>query len=201
MNILTEPLPAHVEIGGLLFPINTDFRVGIEFEIITQKNNQDIAKWFELYFEPGNYPLHDIEGAVNALMWFYRCGNQPTKEEKPTHNKIPYSFAVDSEVIFADFWQYYNIDLSQEGLHWWVFRALLFGLPDESSFKQRVYYRTCDTKGLSKKEKERIMKIRKTYEIRDDLKEEITLEERNAKMLKYLEKRREDIKKGGEVNG
>lgn len=199
MNVLTEALPSTVEIGGRKYPINTDFRAGIAFEKLIASKENNAFKLLEPYFSK-DIP-EDVLGAFQAIEKFFCCGTVPAKKDKPTKDKIAYSFDVDSEAIFADFWQYYNIDLSQEGLHWWVFRALLFGLPEESSFKQRVYYRTCDTKGLSKREKERIVKIRKMYEIKDEYKEEITLEERDAQMLKYLEKRRNEIKQGGEVNG
>lgn len=200
MNILINKLPTSVSIGGKSYPINTDFRFGIRFELMIQAKNQDFAKWLTLFF-PVLPPLPNIEDAINEILMFYRCGNEPKKDEKPKNNKIAYSFDADSEAIFADFWRYYNIDLTNEGLHWWTFRALLFGLPEKSEFKQRIYYRTCDTKGMTKSEKDRVLKIRKIYEIKDENKIEMTLEERNAKMLEYLAKRREDIKKGGGVNG
>ena len=118
------------------------------------------------------------------------------KENKQNNNKIAYSFAVDSEAILADFWQYYNIDLSQEGLHWWTFRALLYGLPEKSEFKQRIYYRTCDLKDVSKSERKRIQKIRKQIEIKDITEKALTLDERNAKWMSYIAKRAAETAEG-----
>ena len=209
MSILTDKLPTTLNICGKSFEINTDFRAGIELELSAQRGETNPLKLaFPIlgtdYLSEIKMTRENMAEVMRAVELFYSCGKQPEERtEKDNFRKpnIAYSFDVDANVIVADFWNYYNIDLTQEGLHWWVFRALLFGLPEESSFKQRVYYRTCDTKGLSKKEKERIMKIRKSYEIKDESKVEITLEERDAQMLKYLEKRRKEIIQGGEVNG
>lgn len=193
MNILTDALPKKVEIGGGLYEINTDFRAGIAFEMMMQEGTFDVKKVLLLYF-PEEIP-RDIEGAFYAIERFYCCGRQTEeKQSKPTKGKQGYSFSVDASAIFADFWNFYNIDLSQEGLHWWAFRSLLEGLPEKSEFKQRIYYRTCDTKGMSKKEKERIAKIRASLEIKTSEGKKMTLEERNAEMKAYLLKRSKETR-------
>lgn len=196
MNILTDTLPTTVDIGGRKYPINTDFRAGIEFECSELRTEEDFCRILTLYF--GDKFPEDIRGAIEAISKFYACGETPSKE-KQRNNKVAYSFEVDNQIIFADFWNYYNIDLSQEGLHWWVFRALLLGLPEKSEFKQRTYYRTCETKGLSKKEKERIMKIRKRIEIKGK-EVKLSLEERNAQMKAYVSRRQKETKRG-DING
>lgn len=198
MNILTDALPVTVSVGGREYPINTDFRAGVEFEMMIE---QGVANVFALVapFFPDGSP-HDIEGAFQSVEWFYCCGAMPEKSEKPVKEKQAYSFGVDASAIFSDFWRYYNIDLSREYLHWWVFRSLLMGLPDESRFKQRAYYRTCDLKGMTKKERDRIMRIRSEIEIKTKTGGKMTLEERNASMLDYVAKRRKETAGGG-MNG
>lgn len=187
MNVLVDTLPSTVKIGGKNYPINTDFRAGVKFEMLIMKGEDNFITLLKPFF-PDKIPA-DLEGALKAVELFYCCGSLPEKNDKPESKKIAYSFAADSEAIFADFWQYYNIDLSQEGLHWWTFRALLFGLPEKSEFKQRIYYRTVDTKNLSKGEQKRIKKLRAIYEIKDETTQKLTLEERNAGWLSYLAKR------------
>lgn len=199
MNVLVDALPSTVEIGGKKYPINTDFRAGVKFEMLIMKNEDNVITLLKPFF-PDNMPA-DLAGALKAVELFFCCGSLPKKKEKPESKKIAYSFAVDSEAIFADFWQYYNIDLSQEGLHWWTFRALLFGLPEKSEFKQRIYYRTVDTKGLSKGEQKRIKKLRAIYEIKDETAPKLTLEERNAGWLSYLAKRTKETTGGGGIDG
>lgn len=197
MNILTDALPKTVDIGNRKYVINTDFRAGIEFERSELKTEYDIYKILTLYF--GDKFPEDIVSAFKAIQLFYACGKMPEKFNKVKDKGPSYCFDTDSSVIFADFWNYYSIDLSQESLHWWVFRALLLGLPQESEFKQRIYYRTCETKGLPKKERERILKIRSQIKIKDKDTETITLEERNARMRAYIFERHNEIKKGGGI--
>lgn len=192
MNILTDTLPKTVSINGVQYPINTDFRAGIKLECSPMNTEEEIYKILTEFY--GDQFPADIRGALNAIMDFYCCGKKP--EKSSPNSKRAYSFEVDSDVIFSDFWNFYNIDLSQEGLHWWVFRALLFGLPEKAEFKQRTYYRTCDLKGLSKKEKDRIMRIRTKIEIKGNDAEKITLEERNARMKEYVQKRNNETKGG-----
>ena len=67
---------------------------------------------------------------------------------------------------------------------------MLMGLPEDSNFKMRIYYRTCNLKDLPKKEKQRISSIRKQIEIKVAEKSgKLTLEERNKQMLDYVAKR------------
>ena len=191
MNILTERPPTSVKIGASVYDINTDFRVGVEFELMVEAGEENTSKLISpFYFH--SLPL-DIEGAIDAALWFYRCGNEATTGNGGS-NKQSYSFAVDAEAIYSDFSCYYNIDLACSELHWWTFRALLMGLPEDSNFKKRVYYRTCNLKKLPKSERERISKIRNQIEIKTKTKTggKLSLIERNSKMLEYVAKRSAD---------
>lgn len=199
MNILTDKLPEGVKVNGTFFYLNTDFRAGVEFEEMLEKGEENIFALLRPYF-PGGCP-EDIAGAFEAAVTFYCCGERKT-EESTTKTKRAYSFSVDADAIFADFWQFYKIDLSTEQLHWFVFRSLLMGLPEESGFKKRVYYRTCELKDLPKKEKERIGKIRKAINIEQEERSgKKTLADRDAQMLAYVQKRNKEINKGGGLNG
>ena len=191
MNILIDRLPDTVTIGEYEYPIDTDFRAGIEFELAVQRGEKSLDAWLSPWFE--RYPS-DIEGAIKAAVWFYSCGKtvDVTKDEKPgraaENAKQGYCFEVDADALLSSFWQAYQIDLTTARLHWWVFRKLMFGLPDECEFCKRIYYRTCDLKGLPKKERERIVKIRNKIAI-ENKGGKMTLEERNKQMREYVKRR------------
>ena len=180
-----------------MYPIKTDFRAGVAFELMIQNGEEDAEKLLSPFFCNG-FPVADVEDIFHAVTEFYCCGKPTTKKEKPTSDKQAYSFQVDASALFADFWNFYQVDLSRDSLHWWAFRSLMEGLPEKSEFKQRVYYRTCSLKGLSKKERERVLKIRASIEIKKPEKVKQTLEDRNAQMLAYVASRRKDIKGGGD---
>ena len=161
------------------------------FEIMLEHREENVFNLLRPFF-PGGIP-RDIAGALEAVILFYSGGAKPEEKEKGSTKRV-YSFDIDAETIFSDFWQFYKIDLSTERLHWFVFRSLLFGLSEESGFKKRIYYRTCNLKNLPKKERERIMKIRKQIEIVDKVTGgKMTLEERNAKMKAYVRKRSKEV--------
>lgn len=201
MNILLNSLPNTVNIGGKETEIETDFRAGIKFELLIQKGEEDIEKLLEPFF-PNGINENDLLEALRSAELFYCCGKLPEKKSSGGTVKKgeSYSFEQDANIIFADFLNFYGIDLNSISLHWWAFRSLLEGLPEKSEFKQRIYYRTCDTKGLSKKEKERILKYRKSIEIKPiNKRNKMTLEERNRQFKAYVKKRSSEPR-GGELN-
>ena len=193
MNILIDRLPSAVAGGGTRYQPETDYRAAVAFELLVDAGVDSLIELMRPFY-PHGIP-GDPEAAVEAALWFYRCG-EDIPEEQPKKKTRSYSFEVDADVIFADFWRYYNIDLSSEALHWWAFRALLAGLPQDSGYKERVYYRTCDLKGLPQAEQKRIKKIREYIAIKKENKGKMTLEERNALMLEYVAKRSEEAKGG-----
>jgi hypothetical protein len=145
-------------------------------------------------FFPSGLPKN-IEKAVDAVVFFIRGGEGTSEDNAQKSNKPAFSYSVDSDAIYADFWRYYNVDLATEDLHWWSFRSLLMGLPEDSNFKMRIYYRTCNLKDLPKKEKQRIAKIRKEIEIKaPEANNKITLEQRNKQMLDYVSRRSNELR-------
>lgn len=197
MNILTDRLPSAVAVNGIRYSFETDYRAAVKFELLVENGVEDIDELLAPFYPqgiPGN-----VADATEAALWFFRCGEE-LPEEKETETKErslkTYSFDVDAEAIYADFWHFYNIDLTNEALHWWTFRTLLAELPEESRYKQRVYYRICDLKGLPKAEQARIRKIRNQIAIDVKTRHKLTLDERNKQMLDYVSKRSAEATKG-----
>lgn len=200
MSVLTDALPNTIVIDGQKYKINTDFRAGIRFETMLMSGEWDLEKIIKLYFKEST--PEDLKAAFKAIEMFYCCGSIPEKKAKNEAGKTSkqaYSFDMDAAVIVADFWRFYNIDLTQEGLHWWAFRALLDGLPADSNFRDRIYCRTVDLKKLSKNERKRVSEIRTRIEIKQR-KEKMTLEARNTGYKDYIQRRMEELAGGG-MNG
>lgn len=160
MNIIVDLLPDAVEIGGTEYPINTDFRISILFEMMMQDNSISDAdktrQAIELY-----YPTkpHDLGEAAEKIIWFYRCGKElnqtrnQSERDSGTEQKSIYSFEHDDEYIYAAFLSQYGIDLQDvEGLHWWKFRAMFKALDENCEFVKIMGYRS--TKISSKMSKE-----------------------------------------------
>lgn len=186
MSLLTDRLPETVAIGGADWPINWDYRVGIQFEQAVLAGCRDPMALLRLY-----YPKvpQDLNAAVERMLWFYRCGDGEAEapgEGKPA--KRTYDFDRDAEAVYTSFLQAYGIDLTRAELHWWKFRRLLAGLPVESAFMQRIYYRTADTRGMGREQRRQVEKMRALYAL-DGRGPDQSLEARDAWMKEYVARR------------
>lgn len=161
-NILLDKLPTKVKIGGKFYTINSDFRTSILFELLMQDDDIEdelkIPQALKLYF-PKIPPIKYIEETINAIMWFYGCGDEKEKLNKHIKNSTDleqaYSFEYDNTYIYDAFMSQYKIDLSTiKHLHWWKFRALFEGLTEENMIVKIINYRTMDLSKMDKSEKE-----------------------------------------------
>lgn len=149
-------------------------------------------------FFGANWP-QPYEEAIQQAVWFYQMGKSKKEESDAkkdlTKSTRSYDFETDADALYTSFLTAYNIDLLTDSLHWWAFRELMFGLPDETAFKQRVYYRTADTSGMTNKQKKHIEAMRARYAIpeRGKIDRKLSLVDRDAAMKRYVAQRFEEI--------
>ncbi len=209
-NIILDRLPDTVTIGGEEYQIYADFRTSILFEVMMRSNlpeGEKLSRMLSLY-----YPVipDSWEEAVERIVEFYNCGEKPQKPKQEknktrrefSQDRVAYSFEQDAPYIYAAFLSEYGINLQKipsKDLHWWEFLALMESLPEEHKIKRIMYWRTCDTRGMSRKEVQHINEMRKRYELKDDLamKAKITLAQRNQKLKDYVRRRFEEVKGSG----
>lgn len=189
MNILIDELPEYVAIDDIEYKINTDFRISIMFEMMIQDNTLT-SKEKPLIALDLYYPdtPHDLNKALNKLMWFYSCGksskptNKTDKKEKKEEGSAPkqiYSFEHDAELIFAAFLGQYGVNLQRvDHLHWWEFKALFEGLNTSNRIIEVMdIRRTKITKDMPKSERNRLRKLKEIYELPDMRTEEEKIRE------------------------
>lgn len=167
MNILIDELPEALD--GV--PINSDFRTWILFEeLILDDTIEPLEKGLRaLRLVYAGEPKSTARDAWAPLLWFYRCGKdpRPARERGAGGGPRAYDFEADAERIFSSFWQSYRIDLNDANLHWWKFRALLDGLPEDTSLSRAVYWRMVDTSKLKGEQLRNAKEKQKYYAIRD----------------------------------
>lgn len=174
-------------------PIDPSFRVGVAIELeVLKEEKPDVAGLLSLFYL-GSVPA-DVKAAVDAMLGFFRGYNQTDGEPKQGDKKKGgrvYDFEQDAEAISSSFLTYYNIDLAKTDLHWWEFRRLLFNLPHESNFMQRIMYRTADLNKLDRTRRKHFKRMREIYAIKDtvDRKKHMTVEERDAELLAQINRR------------
>lgn len=173
-NILTSQLPNSITVEDREIKIYSDFRKWIELETVFQsdKSPEDKIGTLLSLFPKGEHSKinrNDFDALVDATMQFFNCGDR-IKENKSkgtgTTAKV-YSYDVDQYRIFSDFKRYYNIDLTAvESMHWWIFKQLLFELPEESSFKQVLVFRTIViTSSMTQSQKQYYAQMKAKYSL------------------------------------
>lgn len=198
MSLLTQRLPRQVEVNGRLRPIEADFRLMIDLEeAVTGPDGLSPQALGELLgrFYPQGVP-EDAEAAVEGLLWFYRCGNEEAAETGSPGRGRLYDFDQDGEALYTSFLQAFGIDLTADSVHWWQFRRLMFGLPADAPFAQRLYYRTADTSAMGKEQKKHYAKMKRLYALREPARSRETLAQRDERMRAYVERRFLEVERG-----
>ena len=151
MNILTDTLPESVDISGVMYQINTNFRtclktiMAFEDPELTPQEKASILL-SNLYFEIPS----DIETAIQQANQFLN-GGKVSDDEGESGPRV-YSFSKDANFIFAAFRQTHGIDLQKTNLHWWEFLALFMDLGQDTTFCQLVSLRKRVKTGKATKE-------------------------------------------------
>jgi len=186
-NILLDSLPDTVMVDGREFPIYSDFRTGIILEQILDDDTLDGKEQFhaimQLYFV--DEVPENKEGALRAILDFYRCGKKEKKRRRNTKSEqnVPkkkkvYDFMYDDDYVYSAFLTQYGIDLNEiEYLHWWKFMAMFRSLESHNKIIEIIGYRQADLGKIEdKKERARIANLQKLYELPNSQ----TVEERVA---------------------
>lgn len=182
MNLLLDKLSTILQkrIGNIDF--NTDFRIGILFEMLMRDENikKDIKviQAIKLYY-PQPQQVKDFEKAFDDIIWFYTCGKSDfdKKQNKDTKNKNVkqqreekiYDYEYDDGYIYSAFLQQYGVDLQEiEYLHWWKFKSMFNSLNKDTKIVEIMGYRAIDLgKIKDKDEKARYKKLKKIYKLPD----------------------------------
>lgn len=138
MNMLTDSLPDTLTISGRAYPIDTDFRVWIQYELLltsgSELNDDEIFENILHLVFPEQHPPDGCEAeTAEQIMWFYRCGKDEKKRSDNNDEDI-FSYDYDDGYIVAAFKQQYGIHLNHSKLHWWEFHAYMLALSENTEF-------------------------------------------------------------------
>lgn len=197
MNFLTERLPDSINVQGVEYPIQTDFRTILRYsaqmDTIAEDNLAEIISCMKIVIYR-DFP-DDIFSAISALNWFIKCGkeekrNRPSNKLLGVNSNQPFDFSVDGELIWSAFRRndVYGIDLLEiPYLHWWKFIAMLDDLPEDTRLHRIMDYRTIDTtnKNLSKEARDVYAALQRYYKIR------AVKDQRNEELIKALKEGRD----------
>ncbi|MDU5099726.1 MAG: bacteriophage Gp15 family protein [Peptoniphilus grossensis] len=186
MNLLIDGAPKEIYVDSLKYNINYDFRYGLLFEeLMNDKSISDSEKFYlaiKLYLD--NQYVENYEEAITQIFNFYLCGEKPNQKKGSKKRQNPvFSYEEDAGLIFAAFKEVYNIDLVEDKIHWWKFRALFDALPESCQFRKVVGYRAIEIKNeMSNSEKNFYKEMKRIYALEDKR----TLEEKEADFANAL---------------
>ncbi len=197
MNFLTERLPDSINVQGVEYPIQTDFRTILRYsaqmDAIEEDNLTEIISCMKIVIYR-DFP-DDISSAISALNWFIKCGreekrNRPSNKLLGVNSNQPFDFFIDGELIWSAFRRndVYGIDLLEvPHLHWWKFIAMLDDLPEDTRLHRIMDYRTIDTtnKNISKEARDVYAALQRYYKIR------AVKDQRNEELIKALKEGRD----------
>lgn len=149
MSLYQAP-PEAIAVNGWEYPIDTDFRVWMEFQSILTCDGQEREKAECLARFMDRLGLVPSQKALDAMLTFYTA---ESKEKNVADHKVrpmAFDFQQDSEYIYAAFMGAYKIDLTRENMHWWTFKALFKALPDDCELCKIMRYRTIQLKDVPK---------------------------------------------------
>lgn len=127
------------------------------------------------------YPLETQLDIFNSVFNEYVQPKEKPKQYDLQGNEMPvfeedtkqsYSLKHDAEYIYSSFMQAYRIDLIEEQgkLHWFKFKALLNGLPEDTKFSQVVSIRTWKKPSTNSKNSEetQMKKLQEIYALPEE---------------------------------
>lgn len=189
-------LPRGVTIDGVVFPVETDFRLGVTIETeILSEEKPDIYGLLKAFYR-GVIPPN-VEKAVAGMVEFFKLEEDAEfKHAETKKGGRVYDYEMDADVLLASFLHAYGIDLSSSPLHWWTFRRLMFNLPPDTPFMDRVKYRTADLNKLSKDQRKHYKKMQSLYAIKKRPGERFaSVEERDTALKEKVRRLHEEARK------
>lgn len=170
MNILMDPAPENVKLPRKV-PIHADYRTSIRYELLMmdplKTDDEKLSRALLLYYGEEAYRMtpDELLKAVDAILWFYTCGKEMDEIDevvkkgdakgRPADMNRVYDYEYDADYIYTAFLQQYGVDLQEESLHWWKFRAMFQALTDQCEFVKIMGYRSMEiSNSMTKSQKE-----------------------------------------------
>ena len=163
--------PEYVEVDGIRYKINTDFRCVLKCQEIAKSDVSDYEKvigTIVTLFGKDGLKCKNMDKLLSLAMKYINCGKED-KENKVNNENIDMDFKQDFGLILASFRSVHSIDLTKEKLHWWEFYDLLNGLTEECALNRVREIRNINLNDISdSKEKDKIRKAQKYWALEQE---------------------------------
>lgn len=190
MSLYQEP-PSSITVEGRKYPVDTDFRVWMEFQGILTGQTGTEEKAAQVYALMERLGLPASEASLEAMVEFFE-GGTAERAGAGESRTLAFDFERDSAHIYSAFLGAYGIDLTTVRLHWWKFKALFQALPDDCEICKIMRYRTVDLKDIPKSQKQFYRQMKARYALPGTAGASHRTDE---DMRGYVQRRFEDVRK------
>lgn len=161
--------PNFIEVRGIKYKINTDFRVALECDAIARDSSigefeKCLAVIYKLLGEEAIQNYENLAELLDLCIKYLHCGKDSSElndEKEPSMD-----FEQDQGYIRASFMSDYHIDLDKVKMHWWCFCDLIQGLTENSVLNRVRYVREEPLTNKKGKELESWIKRKKQVELK-----------------------------------
>lgn len=163
-----------VKVGKELYPINTDFRVGLRCNEVAQDESignveRVMAVIYILYGDKGLEDTHNHARLYELAIKYLNRGEALKQQGKPNMD-----FTQDEQYIYSSFMGEYKINLDDiDYLHWYRFLDLLNGLTDTAVLNRVRGIRDIDLSEITdRKQKQKAIEAMKSVELKKKISKE-----------------------------
>ena len=164
--------PEYIEIDGVKIKIHTDYRYALKCQEIASDNSisgyeKEIGIIYTLFDAEGINILHNDEKCLKmALKYLQGRPNKAKERMSKEKAEIDMDYHEDFGYIMSSMLSEYQIDITKEQIHWWVFLDLLNGLSSECIFNRIRDIRTRNVSDIKDpKMREELIRLKKIYSL------------------------------------
>lgn len=165
MNILVDKFPTSLQVDGVDYKINTDFRFALSTMLAFEDPDltdyeKTVVMMYNLY---GDDLPENTEEAIKQGQWFLNCG---AEEGEGQSGRRLFSWNKDAGFISSAFSATHAVDLQSADMHWWKFYTLFMDLGQSTTFcsltalRKRYYAGKC-----TKEERAMIRDMQEVFEV------------------------------------
>lgn len=185
--------PTKVNINGIDFKFNTDFRIAIKCNDLIMDNSigdteRTMAIIYLLYGDLGLEHLELTNELIDNALWFISCGKtqEQLEQTKGKREEADMDYTQDMDYIEASFLSDYGIDLEHTKMHWWKFYNLINGLSNSEMGNCCILNRIRNIRNYNlndikdSKEKQKMREAKEMFKLKKrDNKKELTEEQQH----------------------
>lgn len=165
--------PQYVNVDGIKYPINTDFRVALKcLDIINDESISDTERTYAVVYKLfGFIPKdEDMPLFVKKVEKYLGCGQS---QEEHHSRKKDMDFEQDWKYIMASFMSDYHINLVDTNMHWYQFIDFIQGFTENSVMNRVRDLRNYDLSEVKdQKQRNKIIKAQKSVALKEILTED-----------------------------